>query len=124
MRISDWSSDVCSSDLEGNYVLEMSSYQLELTPTLHFRIAALLNVSADHLDRHGGMHSYAAAKMRIFAHQGEADVAVLGADDHYARHLLAALQADGRQRAGPISAAGPGPGARKSVEEGKGVSVR
>src|SRR3546814_13607312 len=110
MRISDWSSDVCSSDLEGNYVLEMSSYQLELTPTLHFRIAALLNVSADHPDRHGGMHAYVAVKMRIFAHQGQADVAVVGADDPYARHLPAALRAGGRPRVVPVSADRPRPG--------------
>ncbi|MGH6962251.1 MAG: Mur ligase family protein, partial [Dongiaceae bacterium] len=51
---------------DGIYVLEMSSYQLELTHTLAFDVAVLLNITPDHLDRHGGMDGYIAAKARIF----------------------------------------------------------
>ncbi len=54
---------------DGVYVLEMSSYQLELTKSLVFDVAVLLNITPDHLDRHGGMEGYIAAKERIFTGQ-------------------------------------------------------
>ena len=56
-------------DLEGLYVLEMSSYQLELTLSITFDVAVLLNISPDHLERHGGFEGYVAAKRRIFHRQ-------------------------------------------------------
>ena len=62
-------------------VLELSSFQLEGCTTLRPRVAVLLNVSADHLDRHPDMASYLAAKVRIFAHQRSDDLAVINADD-------------------------------------------
>jgi UDP-N-acetylmuramoylalanine--D-glutamate ligase len=65
----------------GVYVLEMSSYMLERLATLRFDVATMLNLSPDHLDRHGDMAGYASAKLQIFARQSEADVAVLGIDD-------------------------------------------
>lgn len=65
----------------GVYTLEMSSYMLERLATVRFSAAAMLNLSADHLDRHGDMAGYAAAKLEIFARQGAEDVAVLGDDD-------------------------------------------
>ncbi len=86
------------------YVLEMSSYQLELVPTVAFEFAVLLNISADHLERHGGLHSYAAAKRRIFAGQGGNGVAVVGIDDPYASHIAAGLSAAGVQRVVRIAA--------------------
>ena len=66
---------------DGVYTLEMSSYMLERIATLRFNVAVMLNLSPDHLDRHGDMAGYAAAKARIFARQTEQDVAVLGQDD-------------------------------------------
>ena len=60
------------------YVLELSSYQLETTHSLHCRAATVLNVSADHLDRYPSLASYAAAKARIFA---RCDTAVINLDD-------------------------------------------
>lgn len=69
------------------YVVELSSFQLETTRTLRPRVAALLNVSPDHLDRHDGFEDYRAAKTRIF--QG-AEAAVVWGDDPW----LAALGAD------------------------------
>src|SRR5689334_23821243 len=51
-------------DRDGTYVIEMSSYQLELTPSASFDVAVLLNITPDHLDRHGGMDGYVAAKRR------------------------------------------------------------
>ncbi|MGD1146504.1 MAG: UDP-N-acetylmuramoyl-L-alanine--D-glutamate ligase [Thermoanaerobaculaceae bacterium] len=62
-------------------VLELSSFQLEGCTTLRPRVALLLNLSPDHLDRHPSMTSYLAAKARIFAFQEASDVAVLNADD-------------------------------------------
>ncbi len=66
---------------DGIYVLEMSSYMLERLATLRFDVAAMLNLSPDHLDRHGDMAGYASAKRGIFARQNERCVAVVGVDD-------------------------------------------
>lgn len=60
------------------YVLELSSFQLETTSSLRTRAAAVLNISADHIDRHGSLDAYAAAKQRIFA---GTEVMVINADD-------------------------------------------
>ena len=70
-------------DMHGGavYVLELSSYQLDLTSSLKPDVAILLNVSPDHLDRHGGMEGYVAAKTRVFLNQGKGDTAVIGVDD-------------------------------------------
>jgi UDP-N-acetylmuramoylalanine--D-glutamate ligase len=65
----------------GVYVLEMSSYMLERLATLRFDVASMLNLSPDHLDRHGDMEGYAAAKRQIFARQTPADTAIIGIDD-------------------------------------------
>lgn len=69
-----------SSDGRWN-VLELSSFQLETSDTLHVKIAAALNVTPDHLDRHGSFENYAAAKARIFRNQTPADFAVLNAEN-------------------------------------------
>jgi UDP-N-acetylmuramoylalanine--D-glutamate ligase len=92
-------------DADGVYVLEMSSYQLELTETLTFDVAALLNITPDHLDRHGGMDGYIAAKRRIFAGQKKPQAAVIGIDDQASHAVAAALMAEGAQRVVPISLA-------------------
>jgi UDP-N-acetylmuramoylalanine--D-glutamate ligase len=76
----------------GVYVLEMSSYMLERIATLRFDAAAMLNLSPDHLDRHGDMAGYAAAKRQIFARQDEACTAVIGVDDTESREMAAWLQ--------------------------------
>ncbi|MBL8832137.1 MAG: UDP-N-acetylmuramoyl-L-alanine--D-glutamate ligase [Rhodospirillales bacterium] len=65
----------------GTYAIEMSSYQLELAPTAVWDIGVLLNVSPDHLDRHGGMDGYVAAKRTIFQRQARQHLAVVGVDD-------------------------------------------
>src|SRR5918992_1206321 len=87
------------------YVLELSSYQLELTDHLACAVAVLLNLSADHLDRHGGMAGYARAKGRIFRNQRASDWAIVGVDDDHGRALAVDL-ARGPQRLVPISATG------------------
>jgi UDP-N-acetylmuramoylalanine--D-glutamate ligase len=62
-------------------VTELSSFQLELIETFRPDISVFLNLTPDHLDRHGSMDSYAAAKARIFENQTERDAAVVNADD-------------------------------------------
>jgi len=79
------------NDKAGSYVIEMSSFQIDLTPGWHARIALLLNITPDHLDRHGSMENYAAIKARIFANQAAGDTAVIGVDDEYCRAIYAAL---------------------------------
>jgi UDP-N-acetylmuramoylalanine--D-glutamate ligase len=91
---------------EGVYTLEMSSYMLERIATLRFNVAVMLNLSADHLDRHGDMAGYAAAKARIFARQQREDVAVLGQDDGPTRAMGRGLLA----RVVPISGGTAQPG--------------
>ena len=75
----------------GIYVLEMSSYMLERLASLRFDAAAMLNLSPDHLDRHGDMAGYARAKRAIFDRQDAGDAAVLGIDDAPSRALGAGL---------------------------------
>jgi UDP-N-acetylmuramoylalanine--D-glutamate ligase len=76
---------------DGVYVLEMSSYMLERLVTVRFDVAAMLNLSADHIDRHGDMEGYAMAKRAIFGRQTGADLAVIGDDDQGSRAMAAWL---------------------------------
>lgn len=69
------------------YVLELSSYQLDLTDSLRCDIAVFLNLSPDHLDRHGDLNGYYQAKKRIFTNQQASDVAVIGIDDSFGQAL-------------------------------------
>ena len=74
---------------EGWNVLEVSSFQLESTVTFRPDIAVILNVTPDHLDRHGTFAQYLAAKERIFAHQTASDFLILNADDEVASRAAA-----------------------------------
>ena len=62
-------------------VLEVSSFQLESTELFHPRIAVILNITPDHLDRHGSFENYALAKERIFSAQAAKDMLILNADN-------------------------------------------
>jgi UDP-N-acetylmuramoylalanine--D-glutamate ligase len=73
------------------YVLELSSYQIDLMPSLKPKIAVLLNLSPDHLDRHGSMETYAAVKARIFARQGPGDHAIVSVDDDWCAGIAKSL---------------------------------
>jgi UDP-N-acetylmuramoylalanine--D-glutamate ligase len=87
------SSQVAASTPETFHVVEVSSFQLETTSTFHPWIAVLLNLSSDHLDRHGSMEVYGAAKAKIFANQTPDDWAVLNADDPQTLALARASRA-------------------------------
>jgi UDP-N-acetylmuramoylalanine--D-glutamate ligase len=71
-------------DRDATVVCECSSFQLEDTAHFAPECAVFLNLAPDHLDRHGDLESYLAAKLRIFANQGNDDVAVYNADDAFA----------------------------------------
>lgn len=90
----------------GVYALEMSSYSLERLAGMRFNQAAMLNLSPDHLDRHGDMAGYLAAKAQIFARQEPANLAVLGMDDAWTAGLRPGLVA----RCVPVSGSEPQPG--------------
>ncbi|MEA4900052.1 UDP-N-acetylmuramoyl-L-alanine--D-glutamate ligase [Desulfitobacterium sp.] len=78
---------------EGIIVAELSSFQLELIDQLRLNIAILLNITPDHLDRHGTVEKYLAAKARIFENQTAEDLAILNWDDSAVRALAPGLKA-------------------------------
>jgi UDP-N-acetylmuramoylalanine--D-glutamate ligase len=87
------------------YVLELSSYQLDLTSSLKPDAAVLLNISPDHLDRHGDMDGYVEAKRRVFLNQIKGDTAVIGVDDVWCQRICTDLVVANRRTIRPISAA-------------------
>ncbi len=74
------------------YVLELSSYQLDLTPNAAPNAAALLNITPDHIDRHGTIDHYCEVKSRIFANLGPGDLALISLDDEYSARIAAGLE--------------------------------
>jgi UDP-N-acetylmuramoylalanine--D-glutamate ligase len=78
---------------DGVVVCEVSSFQLETIDLFHPRVAVLLNLTPDHIDRHGSFAAYKEAKARVFVNQTEADCAVLNADDEALRPLAARTRA-------------------------------
>jgi UDP-N-acetylmuramoylalanine--D-glutamate ligase len=87
------SAQVDDSTADTVHVVEASSFQLEATDTFHPWVAALLNLSPDHLDRHPNEAAYAAAKARIFANQTADDWTVVNADSVRALELAASSRA-------------------------------
>jgi UDP-N-acetylmuramoylalanine--D-glutamate ligase len=77
----------------GVLVVEVSSFQLERIVDFKPNVAVLLNVTEDHLDRHGGMAGYLEAKLKIFSNQREQDVAVVNADQPEVAEACAQLGA-------------------------------
>ena len=95
---------------DGSYVIEASSFQLELISTLAFDIAVLLNITPDHLDRHGTMEGYVAAKRQIFARQNTSSTAIVGVDDPICGAFCDELRRGGSASVIPISVLEPVPG--------------
>lgn len=85
------------------YVLELSSYQLERTRSLRANAAVFLNLTPDHLERHGDMDRYEAAKRRIFLNQTNDDTVVIGVDDPEGRRICSELKVANGRRIVPIS---------------------
>jgi UDP-N-acetylmuramoylalanine--D-glutamate ligase len=76
----------------GVYVLELSSYQIDLTQSLDCDVSVLLNVTPDHLDRYDGVEDYAASKARLFAMQAPEHVAVIAVDDDYTSAIAGQIE--------------------------------
>jgi len=85
------------------YVLELSSFQLDLTPSVSPDVAVMINVTPDHLDRHGTMENYAAIKASIFRNMGRTGTAVIGVDDPYSSEICTKLSARGDVAVVPVS---------------------
>jgi UDP-N-acetylmuramoylalanine--D-glutamate ligase len=79
------------------YVLEVSSYQVDLAPSLKPTVGILLNVSEDHLDRHGSMENYAALKALVLACIEPGGTAVIGVDDRYTRAAADRIERAGKK---------------------------
>lgn len=70
------------------YVIEISSFQLDLCEKLKFDIALLLNITPDHIDRHGNMENYIKAKYKIFSNQLENDSAIINIELHHSPSMI------------------------------------
>ena len=79
------------------YILELSSYQIDLTSGLRPDAAALINISPDHLDRHAGMDGYVAAKRRLLEMAGSDVPIVIGSDDKYSSRICRDMTAKGHK---------------------------
>lgn len=95
--------DLVMPPRDGFIVLEISSFQSDLCPRFRPDIAALLNVTPDHIDRHGSMEAYVAAKARLFEGPG---TALIGVDDAPGAEIFRTVQARGERRAFPVSIRG------------------
>ena len=83
------------------HVLECSSYQIDLAPSLNPTVGLLINITPDHLDRHGSIERYAAVKEHLVA---QSEIALVGVDDEPSREIVARLKARiGRPRVVAIS---------------------
>ena len=80
----------------GVYVLELSSYQIDLTHSLDCDVAVLLNITPDHLDRYDGFEGYAASKARLFAMQSQGHAAVIGIGDEPSAAIARQVATSGR----------------------------
>jgi len=85
------------------YVIELSSYQLERTQSLRANAAVFLNLSPDHLDRHGTLEAYGLAKQAVFANQTADDTVIIGVDDDYGKALCTKLKVKNGRNIVPIS---------------------
>ena len=72
----------------GVYVLELSSYQIDLTQSLDCDVAVLLNITPDHLDRYDSFEAYAASKMRLFLMQSPSKLSLIAEDRFRSRECL------------------------------------
>lgn len=85
------------------YVIEMSSYQIDLTPSVRPDVAVLINITPDHIDRHGTIEHYAAVKANIFRHQARGDFAVVGVDDALSSEICTKLSTRSGVAVTPVS---------------------
>ncbi len=85
---------LCRPEEYDMVVVEVSSFQLESAGNFAPDVGVLLNITPDHLDRHGSLEEYGRVKMQLFAHQKKSDLAVINGDDSLCRALSADLPGD------------------------------
>ena len=95
--------DLPTLDADGVYVIEMSSYQIDLAPSLKADVAVLLNLSPDHLDRHGDMAGYSAVKRGLLERQSPDQITVVGIDDPDCASIYETLKAQRGANVIPVS---------------------
>lgn len=97
--------DLPQNQKDFSYIFETSSFQLDLINNLNFDIAVLLNITPDHIDRHGSMQGYIDAKKRIFLNQKQHDFAIIDYDNENSRSVYDELNNDNNFKANliPIS---------------------
>ncbi len=86
--------DLPPPDANRIHVVECSSFQIDLAPTIDPSVGLMINLTPDHIDRHGTLEAYAAIKERLVA---ASDIALVGVDDEICRAVAARLQAAGRE---------------------------
>ena len=86
--------DLPQNQKKFSYILETSSYQLDLFTQTHFKVAALLNITPDHIDRHGSLTNYIEVKKRIFQNQTADDFALIDVDNENSRKVYDELKND------------------------------
>ena len=79
------------------HVIEMSSYQIDLAPSLDPSVGILINISEDHIDRHGTLQHYAAVKERLVAGVQQGGTAIVGVDDGWCRDIADRLDRAGKR---------------------------
>ncbi len=89
------------------FILELSSYQLEITPSLKPKIATLINITPDHLERHGGMENYIKAKELIFKNQTADDIAIIGIDEPVVQSIYENFHKKYAAKVVPVSTSKP-----------------
>jgi UDP-N-acetylmuramoylalanine--D-glutamate ligase len=98
----------------GVYVLELSSYQIDLTQSLDCDVAVLLNITPDHLDRYESFEAYAASKARLF--EMSSGVAVIATEDEQTRRVVDCLRTPAKAGVQSGTIAGPWPAPGHTVE--------
>jgi UDP-N-acetylmuramoylalanine--D-glutamate ligase len=93
-----------SLEQKDGYVLEMSSYQLDLLHKMKPNVSVLLNITPDHIDRHGSLNGYIEAKKRIWRNMGKGDSLVIGVDNDITRSIYDELKGKVAFDLVPISA--------------------
>lgn len=86
-----------------SYIFECSSYQIDLFNKIRFQIASLLNITPDHIDRHGSIEGYIEAKKKIFKNQKEGDFAIINIDDEITKKIFDELKSDKNFKANLIA---------------------
>jgi len=95
---------------KGIYVLEISSFQLDLLEKFRAHIAVLTNITEDHLDHHGSLGNYVAAKMKLFNNQTAEDICVVGIDSPLSAAIYEGLLSQNQQTVFPVSSGKTAPG--------------